>query len=63
MPDGSYTLTVSARDADAEQIAASVTTQGVVTAIESVNDENLLTVGGVKVPLSDVLSVSMAEAN
>ncbi len=63
LPDGNYTLTVSARDTNAEQIAASVTTHGVVTAIESVNDENLLTVGGVKVPLSDVLSVSMAEAN
>ena len=63
LPDGRYTLTVSARDADAEQIAASVTTHGVVTAIETVNHENLLTVGGVKVPLSDVLSVSMAEAN
>ena len=63
LPDGRYTLTVSARDTDAEQIAASVTTHGVVTAIETVNDENLLTVGGVKVPLSDVLSVSMAEAN
>ncbi len=63
VPDGSYTLTVSARDANAEQIAASVTTRGVVTAIESANGQNLLTVGGIKVPLSDVLSVSMAEAN
>ncbi len=63
LPDGRYTLTVSARDTDAEQIAASVTTHGVVTAIESVNDENLLTVGGVKVPLSDILSVRMTEAN
>ncbi len=63
LPEGTYTLTVSARDANAERVDASVTTRGTVTAIESVNDQNLLTVGGVKVPLSDVLSVSMAEPN
>ena len=63
LPDGTYRLTVSARDADARQVDASVTTRGLVTAVETVNDQNLLTVGGTKVPLSDVLSVSIAEAN
>ena len=63
VPAGSYRLTVSALDAAASPIETSVRTTGRVTRVETAGEQNLLTVGGVKVPLSDVLSVSMAEAN
>ena len=63
LPDGNYRLAVTALDAEAGPIDTSVRTTGRVTTVETVGEQNLLTVGGTKVPLSDVLSVSMAEAD
>jgi flagellar basal-body rod modification protein FlgD len=59
LPAGTYRLAVSAKDGNDSQITTSVTTSGVVGSVESVDGESLLTVGGVKVPISDILSVGL----
>lgn len=62
LPAGSYQLGISALDADGKPIDKRITTRGLVSSVETVDGQQLLTVGGAKVPLSDVLSVSVAES-
>ncbi len=62
LPEGSYQLGVAALDADGKPIGKRITTRGLVSSVETVDGQQLLTVGGAKIPLSDVLSVSVAEA-
>jgi len=61
VPPGTYRLGVSAQGVNEATINSTVTTSGVVSSVESVDGESLLTVGGVKVPISDILSVGLGD--
>jgi flagellar basal-body rod modification protein FlgD len=55
---GSYTLTISASDSTGASVPVSNTVQGQATAVEQVNGQTMVTVGGVQVPLSAVTAVT-----
>lgn len=57
-PDGQYTFKVTATDDGGQTYPATTTITGVVSAASAENGQVTLTVDGVKVPLSDVLSVT-----
>lgn len=57
LPDGVYSLSVSAVSTDKKPVTAKVFTTGIVTNVEISGDEPALFIGGVKVPLKDVMSV------
>ena len=54
---GTYSLTVNAQDASGAAIPVSTAIQGTATAVQQLNGQTLVTVGGVQVPLSSVTSV------
>lgn len=56
-PDGVYTLSITARDSADQVLTAPITLKGRVTAADLVNGDIVLTVGGVRVKLSDIGSV------
>jgi flagellar basal-body rod modification protein FlgD len=59
MPDGGpYTLTIDAKDSSGSTITPSTTVQGAATAVQQVNGQTMVTVGGAQVPLSSVIGVS-----
>lgn len=60
-PEGSYQLTVTARDADNALIDVDTTALGRVTGVESGIAGVLLTLGDVKVPVGGVLSIQEQE--
>ena len=55
---GAYTLTVSAASGSGQAVGVSNAVQGTATAVEQVNGQTMVTVGGVQVPLSAVTAVS-----
>ena len=55
---GTYTLAVTASDANGSAVSVSNTVQGTAAAVEEVNGETMVTVGGVQVPLSAVSAVT-----
>ena len=59
MPDGPYTLTVTALGADGKAVDSSTTVYGTVTSatIDPTTNETLLNMGAVGVPLSKVVAV------
>ena len=57
LPDGHYTLSVAATGSDDEPLSAAIGFLGRVTGLETVNDELVLSVGGITVPIEQVLSV------
>lgn len=61
LPDGAYTLDVTAIDAKGAPITVATGIKGNVTSVTIIGDQPLLTMGEVSVPLSDVLSVSEIE--
>jgi flagellar basal-body rod modification protein FlgD len=61
MPDGHYSITVTARDPDNALIDVATSVFGRVTGVESAEDGAVLTLGNVQVLLSDVLSVKETE--
>ena len=63
LPEGNYTVTVTARDADNELIEVPTSVFGRVTGIESTDDGALITLGEVHIPLSDILSVTETGSN
>jgi flagellar basal-body rod modification protein FlgD len=58
MPDGAYKIAISAADASQAAVAASIGISGTVTGVTLIGQQPMLAVGGVTVPLSNVLSVS-----
>ncbi|MFQ5785758.1 MAG: flagellar hook assembly protein FlgD [Alphaproteobacteria bacterium] len=56
-PDGTYTITVTARDAAGAPITVETRMQGRVTGVDTLDGELTLIVNGVPVPFSDVISV------
>lgn len=57
LPEGQYTLTVAATDVEGEAIVATTTIVGHVTGMETVDDDLILSIGGIGVPFDRVLSV------
>jgi flagellar basal-body rod modification protein FlgD len=55
---GTYTLTVSAADSTGAAVSVSNAVQGSATAVEQVNGQTMITVGGVQVPLSAITAVA-----
>ncbi|MDO9462102.1 MAG: FlgD immunoglobulin-like domain containing protein [Alphaproteobacteria bacterium] len=62
-PDGVYSLNVSALSPNKEPVSAKVFTTGTVTDVEISGDEPKLLIGGVKIGLKDVLSVTGGTSN
>lgn len=58
LPDGLYTITVVAEDANGVAIPATTVISGIVSAVDTIDDGLVLVVGGVNVPLEAVISVS-----
>ncbi|ODN70084.1 flagellar hook assembly protein FlgD [Methylobrevis pamukkalensis] len=56
-PDGSYTISIVAKDAEGATVSVSTRTSGVVKAIDVSGTEPYLTVGTSKIPLSNVIAV------
>lgn len=61
--DGAYRLGVSALDITGGKIGTGVTTTGRVSAVETADGEDLLTINGQPVPAGKVLSVLLPEEN
>lgn len=55
---GSYTLSVNATDSTGQKIAVSTTLQGTATAVQTVNGQTMVTIGGAQVPMSSVTGVA-----
>ena len=58
LPDGTYTVSVTATDAAGKAITATTSTVGVVTSIDTSNGTSSLSLGDISVPLSAVARVS-----
>lgn len=57
--DGTYFLQVTANDADGAAVGGSVTTRGIVTAVDLSSSDPLLTVNGAQINYSKVLAVGL----
>jgi flagellar basal-body rod modification protein FlgD len=57
-PDGNYTIAISATGANGQPVSVSTQVQGVVTAVDVSQTPPQLTVGGQKVPISQIQSIS-----
>jgi flagellar basal-body rod modification protein FlgD len=60
--DGTYFLQVTANDANGQPVGGSVTTKGIVTAVDLSSSDPLLTVNGAQIKYSGVLAVGNAPA-
>lgn len=56
-PDGAYSITIQANDADGNNVSVSTETEGVVEAVDLTGSEPVLTVNGQKIALSSVKSI------
>jgi flagellar basal-body rod modification protein FlgD len=63
MPDGAYTLRITAKDPGGNTVSATPFIQGVVSGVEQSDSGTVLTIGGAKVPLSAVMSVAEPPAS
>lgn len=57
LPEGTYSLTVTAKDANGETIAATTTTIGTVTGIGTAGEQPVLFVGTSGIPLDEVRAI------
>jgi flagellar basal-body rod modification protein FlgD len=57
VPDGTYKTTVTATDGAGKPVGTTTTIVGRVTGLTTANGTTALTVNGLKIPLSDVVSV------
>jgi len=62
MPDGKYSLRITAVDGGGSKIDATTYVEGPVTAIELLNGQSMITINGGKVPVSQVIAVSQPGA-
>ncbi|BDU73637.1 flagellar hook assembly protein FlgD [Mesoterricola silvestris] len=58
LPDGNYTVSISAKNASGTAITASTTTSAVVTAVSFVDNEVKVTAGGNQYSLSNITKIS-----
>lgn len=57
-PDGVYSISITAVDRDDVPVSSKVFTNGTVTSVDSSGNQPVLVIGGVKINLSDVLTVT-----
>jgi len=63
MPDGgAYTLRVTSLDSGGSKVASVTTTTGVVTRVENVNGQTVLTLGNAKALITNITGVTVAPA-
>jgi flagellar basal-body rod modification protein FlgD len=55
---GTYTLKVAAKDSAGAAITATTSLQGSASAVQQINGQTMVTVGGVQVPLSSITGVT-----
>jgi flagellar basal-body rod modification protein FlgD len=55
---GTYTLKITAKDASGNTITPTTSYSGAATAVQTVNGQTMVTVGGVQTPLSSIVGVS-----
>ena len=60
MPDGKYTLRITAVDGGGSKVDSTTYVEGPVTAIELQNGQSMITINGGKVPVTQVIAVSQA---
>jgi flagellar basal-body rod modification protein FlgD len=60
LPDGKYSVVVSAADKDGQPIDAETYTIGIADGADSSGDSIMVTINGINVPLEDVLTVKAA---
>lgn len=58
LPDGTYRISISARNSDGDLLTATTRISGKVTKVETVDGAVVLTVNGIGVPLDKVISVA-----
>lgn len=58
-PDGAYSITIQANDADGNNVSVSTETEGVVEAVDLTGTEPVLTVNGQQIALSSVKSIKI----
>ena len=56
-PDGPYTISIQARDADGNNVGVATEVEGIVTAVDLTGTEPVLTINGTEVALSRVRAV------
>jgi len=61
-PEGIYSFRVTATDAEGTAFPVATTITGIVTGVSSENGEITLGLGGIGVPLADVLSIKQSDA-
>jgi len=63
LPDGNYSISVSATDSFGNPIDATTRVSGRVTGVDTSSGSPVLTINGVQIPFSDVVSVREADQN
>ncbi len=63
VPDGLYTLSINATDAEGQAIAPTMTVVGQVDGVETTGDTVVLFVGPIGIPIGDVISILDAPQN
>jgi flagellar basal-body rod modification protein FlgD len=63
MPDGTYTLKITATDGGGAKVPSSTFVEGQVTAIQLQDGQSVITINGGKVPIGAVTSVSQTPAD
>lgn len=63
MPNGAYTFSVQAKDSAGKDMDVTTYTTGIVTAVETKDGTNSLSIGSFSVPISDVRSIYTAGTN
>jgi flagellar basal-body rod modification protein FlgD len=61
-PEGDYTITVTGRDVSGQSVSVKTEISGRVDSVDMAGDPPVLVVGGVRVPLPNVKSISRAAA-
>ena len=60
-PDGVYSIIVNALDADGNDVASTTSFVGVVSGVETFDDQIVFDVGGIKVPFETVTKVTLPD--
>lgn len=63
LSEGTYSLLVAARSTNGDAISSTVTASGMVTGVEFEDDEAILLIGDVSVPLSQVRKITLPPAD
>ena len=62
LPEGNYTVTITAKDSEGTLITPSISIKGIVNSVEFENGSPALTIGGTRVPLADITSISAPDS-